>query len=63
MLIDPSLILAHKLELPTFELGGRSWYRRLTLITKDQLIHQAFYPVASGARNPQQIFAWLQLRG
>jgi peroxiredoxin len=63
MLIDPSLILAHKLELPTFELGGRSWYRRLTLITRDQRIHQVFFPVTTAARNPEQIFAWLQLKG
>ena len=63
MLIDPSLILAHKLELPTFEVGERKWYRRLTLITYERIIRQVFYPVASGARNSEQIFAWLQLRG
>jgi peroxiredoxin len=62
MLIDPTLLLAHKLELPTFEFGGRSWYRRLTLVTHERIIRQVFYPVASGARNPEQIFAWLQLR-
>jgi peroxiredoxin len=63
MLVDPNLILAHKLDLPTFELGGRRWYRRLTLVTEERVIRQVFYPVASGARNPEQIFAWLQLRG
>ncbi|HEX5853520.1 MAG TPA: redoxin domain-containing protein [Solirubrobacteraceae bacterium] len=63
MLVDPSLILAHKLELPTFELGERRWYRRLTLITQDRIVRQVFYPLASAARNPEQIFAWLQLRG
>jgi peroxiredoxin len=63
MLIDPDLILGRKLELPTFDLGGRQWYRRLTLVTRERKIRQVFYPVASGARNPQQILAWLQLQG
>lgn len=63
LLNDPELVLADELGLPTFELGGRRWYRRLTLLTRDRRIERVFYPVASGDRNPSQVLAWMQLNG
>lgn len=62
MLLDPALILAKALDLPTFELAGRRWYRRLTLLTRDGVIERVF-PVKNGASNPGQILTWLQLHG
>jgi peroxiredoxin len=62
MLIDPALTLAEVLGLPTFELAGRRWYRRLTLLTRGGVIERVF-PVTSGASNPGQILTWLQLHG
>jgi peroxiredoxin len=61
MLIDPDLVLAEVLGLPTFELAERSWYRRLTLLVHDGVIERAFYPVATAANNPGQVLTWLQL--
>jgi peroxiredoxin len=63
MLIDPDLVLAEALGLPTFELAERLWYRRLTLLVHDGVIERAFYPVATAANNPGQVLTWLQLHG
>lgn len=63
MLIDPDLVLAEALGLPTFELSERLWYRRLTLLVHDGIIERAFYPVATAANNPGQVLTWLQLHG
>jgi peroxiredoxin len=62
LLSDPELLLADELGLPTFDLDEKRWYRRLTLLTLDRRIEQVFFPVSSGARNPSQVLAWLQLR-
>jgi peroxiredoxin len=63
MLIDPDLVLAEALGLPTFELAQRLWYRRLTLLAHDGVIERAFYPIATAANNPGQVLTWLQLHG
>jgi peroxiredoxin len=63
MLIDPDLVLAEALGLPTFELAERRWYRRLTLLAHDGVIERAFYPVTTAANNPGQVLTWLQLHG
>jgi peroxiredoxin len=63
MLIDPDLVLAEALGLPTFELAERRWYRRLTLLAHDGVIERAFYPIATAANNPGQVLTWLQLHG
>jgi peroxiredoxin len=63
MLIDPDLVLAEALGLPTFELSDRLWYRRLTLLVHDGMIERVFYPVATAANNPGQVLTWLQLHG
>jgi peroxiredoxin len=63
MLVDPDLVLAEALGLPTFELAERRWYRRLTLLAHDGVIERAFYPVATAANNPGQVLTWLQLHG
>jgi peroxiredoxin len=61
MLADPDLALAESLNLPTFEHGGRRWYRRLTLIARDGVIQWVFYPIENAASNPGQILTWIQL--
>jgi peroxiredoxin len=63
MLTDPELVLAEQLGLPTFEMGGARWYRRLTLLTRDRQITRVFCPVESARRNPSQVIAWMQLQG
>ena len=62
MLIDPELALAEALGLPTFELAGRRWYRRVTVLIRGKTIEWA--SLATGAANtPTQVLTWLQLHG
>jgi len=61
MLSDPQLALGAALELPTFQHDGRSWYRRVTLLTCDGEIRWVFHPIDDPPANPRQIRTWLQL--
>jgi peroxiredoxin len=45
LLSDTDLQLANELGLPTFEAGGRTLYKRLTLIVRDGRIEKVFYPI------------------
>jgi peroxiredoxin len=45
LLNDSDLRLARELGLPTFEVEGRSLYKRLTLIAREGRIEKVFYPV------------------
>jgi peroxiredoxin len=62
LLSDPHLLFAEKLGLPTFEDGGRRWYRRLTMVVRRGRIGKVFYPVSSPARNPAQVIAWTKVQ-
>ncbi len=59
VLSDPGLRLAGALSLPTFEAGGMTLYRRLTLIIDDRVIEHVFYPVFPPNEHAQQVLAWL----
>jgi peroxiredoxin len=45
LLSDESLALTRALRLPTFETGGLTLLRRLTLIVRDGVVADAIYPV------------------
>ncbi|MGP3977055.1 peroxiredoxin [Streptomyces sp. 8N114] len=60
MLSDPALTLAGALGLPTFTAGGRTFYRRLTLIVHDGVIEHVFYPVFPPDRHAAQVLDWLR---
>lgn len=60
MLSDPTLKLANDLGLPTFEAGGSTLYKRLTLIVRGGLIEHAFYPVFPPDEHAQQVLGWLR---
>jgi peroxiredoxin len=45
LLSDAGLELSHALDLPTFEAGGMTLIRRLTLIVRDGTIADVVYPV------------------
>ncbi|OSC42514.1 peroxiredoxin [Mycobacterium decipiens] len=60
MLSDPALKLAIELELPTFEAGGPTLYKRLTLIVRGGLIEHVFYPVFPPGEHAQQVLGWLK---
>lgn len=59
LLNDADLALAEALRLPTFEAGGMTLYRRLTLIAKGGVIVKSFYPVFPPDRDAAQVLAWL----
>jgi peroxiredoxin len=63
MLRDPGLVIAESLGLPTFEHANRTWYQRLTLLTREGTIEWACYPVDDPAAVARQILTWLQLSG
>jgi peroxiredoxin len=60
MLADPTLRLADALDLPTFEAGGTTLYRRLTMIVLDGVIEHVFYPVFPPNEHAEQVLRWLK---
>ena len=62
LLADPGLELAGRLRLPTFEAGGMTLYRRLTLVAEAGEIVKAFYPVFPPDRNAAEVLGWLRSR-
>ena len=57
---DEGFELQRRLELPTFELEGARFYKRLTLIAEAGTIVKVFYPVFPPDRHAEEIVAWLQ---
>ena len=60
MLSDPGHRLAQSLALPTFEAGGLTLYKRLTLVVRDGVVEHAFYPIFPPNGHAQQVLAWLR---
>jgi peroxiredoxin len=59
LLSDSGLELARVMLLPTFEVDGRNFYRRLTLVAEQGTIVKVFYPVFPPDRNAGEVLAWL----
>jgi peroxiredoxin len=59
LLSDPQLQLAAALRLPSFEAGGMTLYRRLTLVAEAGILVKAFYPVFPPDRDAATVLAWL----
>jgi len=62
MLSDESLALTRALRLPTFEASRMTLNKRLTLVIRDGVIEQVFYPVFPPDQNAAQVAAWLRSR-
>lgn len=63
LLSDSDLELAGvPLRLPTFEAGGTTLYRRLTLVAEAGRVVRAFYPVFPPDRDAETVLAWLAER-
>lgn len=60
LLSDERLELARALRLPTFEAGGLTLHRRLTLAVDDGRITHVFYPVFPPDRSADEVIAWLR---
>jgi peroxiredoxin len=59
LLSDASLRLREALGLPTFEVDGRVFYRRLTFVAAEGRIVKVFYPVFPPDRDAAEVLAWL----
>lgn len=59
VLSDAHLKLASALRLPTFETGGMTLLKRLTMVIRDGVIEHVFYPVFPPDRNASEVVAWL----
>jgi peroxiredoxin len=59
LLSDSDLALAREMLLPTFEVEGRTLYRRLTFVAEHGNIVKVFYPVFPPDRNAGEVLAWL----
>ncbi len=62
LISDPARALQAALGLPTFTAGGRSFYRRLTLVAESGVIVKVFDPIAAPAENAAEIVRWLESR-
>jgi len=59
VIADPRLELGCALALPTFEFGGRTLYRRVTLVLEARRVRHVFYPVFPPDRNAADVVEWL----
>ena len=59
---DPRLELGDALGLPTFEFGGATLYKRITLVLEAGRVTRVFYPVFPPDRNAADVVAWLRAR-
>jgi peroxiredoxin len=60
---DPERRLGGALGLPTFQVGGLTLYKRLTLVAEGGEIVKVFYPVFPPDANAGNVLAWLRGRG
>ena len=60
LLNDSEFVLASKLGLPTFQLDGARYYRRLTFVARAGRIAKVFYPVFPPQKNAAEVTDWLR---
>ena len=60
LLSDVELRFARALRLPTFEAGGMTLIKRLTLVVRDGVIEHVFYPVFPANQSAEQVVLWLR---
>lgn len=60
VLSDEKLEFARAINLPTFEAGGLTLLRRLTLIAKDGVLKHVMYPITEPSKNAEEVIAYLK---
>jgi peroxiredoxin len=63
ILSDQHLTLTRAMNLPTFESGGMTLLKRLTLVIDDGKVEHVFYPVFPPDRSASDVVAWLSRQG
>lgn len=59
LLADPDLSLDRSLELPTFDIAGSTFYKRMTLVVRRGRIAKVFYPVFPPGENAHEVLEWI----
>ncbi len=59
LLSDEALSFCQSLDLPTFEVEGKTMIKRLTLIVTEGVIDQVFYPVFPPDKAAEEAIVWL----
>lgn len=59
LLSDAGLELQKAMRLPTFETGGVTYLKRLTLVIENGRIRRTFYPVHPPDAHAREVLAWL----
>ncbi len=62
LLSDEAFKLQAALRLPTFETGGVTYLKRLTLGLRDGRIERVYYPVSYPAAHAREVCAWLGMQ-
>jgi peroxiredoxin len=60
LLSDAALDLTNSLRLPTFEVAGERFLKRLTLVLSDGQIEHVFYPVFPPDEHADEVIHWLE---
>ncbi|TDR89217.1 peroxiredoxin [Enterovirga rhinocerotis] len=60
ILSDESFALTRAARLPTFEAGGMTLLKRLTLVVDDGRVSRVFYPVFPPDRSAEVVLDWLK---
>ena len=60
LLSDADMRLTTALKLPTFEAGGLTLIKRLTLVIADGVVEHVFYPIFPPNTHAQQVLDWLR---
>ena len=59
LLSDAKLELQNAMRLPTFETGGVTYLKRLTMVIEDGRLRRKFYPVHPPDAHAREVMAWL----
>lgn len=59
LLSDPDLLFRRELGLPVFEVEGKTFYKRMTLVLSADTIEHVFYPVFPPDEHAADVVAWL----
>ncbi|HEX2049711.1 MAG TPA: peroxiredoxin [Actinomycetota bacterium] len=62
LLADPDLEMARRMRLPTFDVEGKTYLKRLTMVLEDGAVTHVFYPVFPPDANAGEVLAWLAAR-
>ena len=60
ILSDAELRLTRAWRLPTFEAGGQTLLRRLTIVIRDGRVEHVWYPVFPPDQHAEEVLAWLR---